>query len=240
MFFLFDAHIDGELGPLGSGALPPPRFRKVVRHARNCHRCAALYERAIRVLRQLEHRSPWEPAQLELEALTSLNGPVARAKVFRPSMATAAVGLAMAAAVALLLFAPSSGDELTVRGAPTAVPVALRIFCGGRGAALSELKEGAACTAGQSLAFAVGAAPAFSRVVLLVRGPSTVEASVSATVNAQVGAEEAVALTAALERGGEVEVVAAFAGDEVSAAAAARGEKSAGALVLKRVVKVAP
>jgi hypothetical protein len=57
---------------------------------------------------------------------------------------------------------------------------------------------------------------------------------------AQVGAEEAVPLTAALERAGEVEVVAAFAGDALSAAAAARGEKSSGALVLKRVVKVAP
>lgn len=240
MFSLFDVHIDGDLGPLGSGALTPRRFRKVVRHARNCHRCAALYERSIRVLRQLEHRAPWEPSQLELEALTSLNRPGARAEDSRPKVGFVLAGLAVAAAVALLVSIPGGGDELTVRGPPTAVPVALRIFCGGRGAPLSELKEGTACTAGQSLAFAVGAAPAFSKVVVLVRGSSTAEASVSATVSAQVGAEEAVALTAALERAGEVEVVAAFAGDEASAAAAARGEKSAGALVLKRVVKVAP
>jgi hypothetical protein len=240
MFSLFDAHIDGELGPMGSGELTPRRFRKVLRHARNCHRCGVLYERSIRVLRQLEHRAPWEPAQLELEALTSLNRPGVGAKVSRPSVGVALVGLALAAAVALVVFPGGGGDELAVRGAPTVVPVALRIFCGGRSAPLSELKEGAACTAGQSLAFAVGAAPAFSKVVVLVRGPSTEEASVSTTVSAQVGAEEAVPLTAALERAGEVEVVAAFAGDALSAAAAARGEKSSGALVLKRLVKVAP
>jgi hypothetical protein len=76
--------------------------------------------------------------------------------------------------------------------------------------------------------------------VVQVRGAATPDASAAMVVRAAPGAEEPVALTAPLLRAGEVEVLAAFAGDAATATAAARGERSPGALVLKRLITVAP
>jgi hypothetical protein len=214
----------------------------VVRHARNCHRCAAQYERAVRVLRQLEHQSPFVPAQVELDAITALNAPgAARPGARQSTWALGVLGALAAVALAVVLLRPTPGtDEFTARGGSGESLVALRVFCGGNGAALSELREGAACTAGQSLAFAVGAAPTHAKVALTVTGSAAAAGSVASQVGARPGAEEPVALTVKLERAGEVEVVAAFAGDAASADLAARGERVSGALVLRRTVKVAP
>lgn len=238
---LFDLHIDRELAALGGGALSPRRFRAVVQHARNCHRCATQYERAVRVLRQLEHQSPFVPAQVELDAITALNAPRGRAPgAANSAWALGLLGAVAATALAVVLLRPTAGDEFTARGGAGQSLVALRVFCGGNGAALSELREGAACTAGQSLAFALGAQPTHARVAVAVSGSAAAPGSVSAQLAARPGAEEPVALTVKLERAGEVEVVAAFAADAASADLAARGERVSGALVLRRTVKVAP
>lgn len=235
----FDSHIDRELGPLGGGALPLRRFRRVLRHARSCHRCGALYERSIRVLRQLENQSPFEPSQLELQALTGLNAPGAPKAFFEPAPWMLGV-LALAAAL-LVLFVTRAPveDEFSVRGGPVS-PVALRLFCGGGGAALSELAEGASCRVGQSLAFAVGAGPSYRQVVVQLSGTAVSAERASSVVAGRPGAEEPVALTAKLEREGEVEVVAAFANEVGIAEAAARGEQAPGSVVLRRTVKVTP
>lgn len=242
---LFDAHIDRDLGTLGAGSLTPRRFRQVVRHARSCHRCAALYDRSIRVLRQLENRSPFVPAQVELDAIAALN--------LRPAMGRAveaprtwgaglvALALVAAAAVVLVVRPAADDDELGVRGGPTGAPVALRVFCGGAGQPLTELREGEACAVGQSLAFAAGAAPTHPWLAVRVGGSAVEAASASEGVTAAPGAEQPVALTVRLERPGEVEVVAAFAPDvAVAAVAAAQGEGPAGTVVLRRTVRVRP
>lgn len=240
---LFEFHIDRELGRLGGGTLPPRRWRRAVRHARNCHRCAALYERSVRVLRQLENQSPFEPAQAELEAIAAFNAPV----VLRPSQlpgrgwALGFFGLAVVSALVLMVSRVTTPtDEFAVRGGAGTTPVALRIFCGGSGAALNELREGAACVAGKSLAFAVGAPPTHSQAVVQIRGSATSEARAVVAVSAAVGAEEPVALTAHLDREGEVEVVVAFAADEATATAAVAGQRAPGAVVLRRLIRVVP
>ncbi len=235
----FDSHIDRELGPLGGGVLPPRRFRKVLQHARGCHRCAALYERSIRVLRQLENQSPFEPAQLELQALTTLNAP--RPKPAFPAPAPWLLGVLALAATFALFFVTRAPveNEFAVRGGPVS-PVALRLFCGGQGTPLAELAEGASCGVGQALAFAVGAGPAYGQVVVQLSGTAVTAQKASSAVTGRPGAEEPVALTAKLERAGEVEVLAAFANDVGTAEAAARGEPAPGAVVIRRAVKVTP
>jgi hypothetical protein len=238
---LFDSHIDRELGPLGGGALSPRRFRRMQQHARSCHRCAALYERSIRVLRQLENQSPFEPAQLELQAFTELNQP--RTRSMLPSSSPWVFGaLAIAAALTLTFVLRAPPDEFGVRGG-VVNPVALRVFCGGQGTALTELTElteSASCSVGQSLALALGAGPSHGQVVVQLSGSAVQPERASSVVTGRPGAEEPVALTAKLERAGEVEVLAAFANDAATAEAAARGERPAGAVVLKRTVKVTP
>jgi len=238
----FDRHIDRELGPLGGGALPPRRFRRVVRHSRNCHRCAALYERSIRVLRQLENRSPLVPAQIELEAIVAYNLPrvMGAAPRSRRGWSLGLLGLSVASTLAVLVWRGQGvEDEFAVRGAGGPA-VALRVFCGGGGAPLGELAAGGHCAVGQSLAFAVGAASTHAQVALAVSGDAAAAAGAQLEVKAVAGAEEPVALTIALEREGTLEVIAAFAPDAVSAAAAARGERVTGVVVLRRTVRVAP
>ncbi len=238
---LFEFHIDRDLAPLGGGSIAPRRFRRVVRHARNCHRCAALYERSIRVLRQLENQSPFVPAQVEVESLTELNVPVRAPFELSPRWAFGLLGVSVALGLLLLSWPRAQPvEEFAVRGAGDARPVALRVFCGGHGSPLVEVRETTSCTVGQSLAFAVGAAASHSHVAVQVRGSATSDASVSAVVTAAPGAEEPVALTAELAREGTVEVIAAFAADAEQATAAARGERVTSALVLRRAVKVVP
>jgi hypothetical protein len=237
----FERHIDRELGPLGGGLLPPRRFRRVIRHSRNCHRCAALYERSIRVLRQLENRSPLVPAQIELDAISAFNAPLVMSATApaRRAWSLAFIAVAVASAVAVVAWrVQAPDDDFGVRGGAVAQRVALRVFCAGNGRALSELTAGKQCAVGQSLAFAVGAASTHSEAVVLVTGSATNEAQVALTVTAGPGAEEPVALTAPLEREGSVEVIAAFAADSATAAAAARGVRVTGAVVLRRTVEV--
>jgi hypothetical protein len=237
----FEFHIDRDLAPLGGGTLPPRRFRRLVRHARNCHRCAALYERAIRVLRQLEHQSPFVPAQVEVDSLTALNLPPRMRFELSPRWAFGFLGVTVAVALVLLNLPRAQPDDaFAVRGGPGAAQAVLRVFCGGHGAALTEVREATSCSVGQSLAFAAGAATSHAQVVLQVRGSATSESSIAAVVTTPPGAESPVALTAELEREGTVEVVAAFAPDADQASAAARGERVAGVLVLRRTVKVVP
>jgi len=235
----FETHIDGELRPLGEGSLSARRFRRVVRHARSCHRCASLYERAIRALRQLENRDPFVPAQVELDVITTLNAPrVMPRPARRRWWAFGAVALA-AAAAALLVVRPLEGNDQFMARGGAAAGASLRVFCGGNGSPRVELKGEASCRVGQSLAFAVGASGANPSMVLELSGAASATSEV-VEVTALPGAEAPVAFTVKLEREGPVELVAAFASDAARAVSAARGEHVSGAVLVRKTVKVAP
>lgn len=239
----FDRHIDTELPALGGGSLPPRRWRRVIRHARSCHRCATLYGRAVHVLRQLENQSPLVPAQIELSIITAINAPgrLGRAPV-HPAWPIGVLA-AVAAAVAFVVLrpaAPHTEDLFAVRGSSEASVVALRVFCGGNRAPLSELREGASCSVGQSLAFAAGARPTHRHLALEVSGSAAAQDRVTEIISAQPGAEAPVGLTVRLERPGTVDIVVAFAAEQGEAETAARGAQVPSALVLRRTVKVVP
>jgi hypothetical protein len=239
MMGFFDLHVDRQLKRLGEGTITPERYRQAVRHARNCHRCAALFERAIHTLRMLEHGDVTQPAGVELSSIEALNVPAARGQrqpvgwwVLLPVAAGLVMGL-----VGVGRERPDA--EFSARG-DSAGGVSFRVFCGGGGRTLDELREGGSCAVGRSLAFAAGSSSELSRLVLAVKGSAVSESSASVGVTASPGAEAPVALTVSLERAGEVNIAATFASDEDSAERAARGEKSKRAVTVRRVVRVTP
>lgn len=240
---LFDAHLDSQLPALARGTVAPRRFRRMLAHAKTCHRCAALYQRAIHTLRQLEHGSPFEPAAVEQQAIGALTEKAVLRKGRSPAerFALWLVPMAAVAAAAAVVLAPLwrvADGELSPRGGGEGT-VSLRVFCGGGGQPMKELREAEGCVSGRSLAFAAGAAAAGQSVAVVVSGSAASWSEALESVAGTVGAEAPVALTVELARRGEVTVVAAFSAEAEAARAAARGGTPAsGVVVVRRVVRV--
>ena len=245
---LLDSHIDRRLPALAAGQLGARGFRGVLHHAKTCHRCAALYQRSIATLRQLENGSPFEPARAELLALEQYNidrvlpgggalaWPLTRRWWFTAVLAASAAGIIGLTASRFLL---PTDAELTARGGGTGAAATVRVFCGGGELPLRELREPMSCPPGHSLALAVGARSPLTRFAIRATGSATPEVEHSGEVDGAPGAETAVALTLPLQREGTAEVVVAFAATDTEALAAVRGASAgSGVQVLRRVVTV--
>ncbi|MBL8951083.1 MAG: hypothetical protein JNK82_09920 [Myxococcaceae bacterium] len=239
----FDSHVDAALPELARGGMSGRRLRRVLAHAKACHRCAPLYQRAVHTLRQLETGSPFEPAQVELDAIVEMNAQEVLKKAAPPPAPRAwlwaplAAGALVAAAVFYLPRLHES-DALEARGGPAGL-VALRVFCGGAGQPLKELREADECESGRTLAFAAGAVAEGQSVALVVSGDAVVTVEVAEPVTAPVGAEAPVKLTVELRRRGSAVVTAAFASDVEQAKSAARGLPAGdGVSVVRRTVRV--
>lgn len=69
---LFSSHVDRQLVHLANnGALPPRQWSRVLRHARDCARCGARYERVMNLRRVFARDTVTEPSGGELEWLAT-------------------------------------------------------------------------------------------------------------------------------------------------------------------------
>jgi len=203
MGFFFDRHIDGQLQTLGEGRISAWQYRSVVHHAKTCHRCAALYDKAIRLLRHMEHQSFEIPAAVEERAILQLGRGTLHAQ--KPAPKAWLLGVVALSACVLIVFA--SEDRWQPRGAPLAKNATLRLFCGGGTSPLHEAGEDG-CKVGEALAFAAGAKVAGSKIELSVSGVA--QATATLEVKGVPGSEQALELTVPLREVGVVNVHASI------------------------------
>ncbi|RKG73616.1 hypothetical protein D7W82_38800, partial [Corallococcus sp. CA049B] len=138
--------------------------------------------------------------------------------------------------------------EFSVRGAvhdpaaPPAAPVAqavLRVFCAKPGQSLHELRAGAACTPGATLAFAAGARPPYTHVAVRVRAGGHEEVNGPFPLSGKAGEERPLELTVALPAGSDMaEVTATFSEHPDATLAALRQGLTEGVVVLRQEVRV--
>jgi len=205
MIPMLQRHIDGSLQSLGNGSLSPKGYRRLVHHAKACHRCAALYDRSIRVLRLLEHQSINEPAGIELRSLEALGHQAPTRQ--RKSGLWLGAALAMVAAVGV--FVVQTQDQWQIRGGGAEPKATLRLFCGTKGKPLHEV-DASGCGVGESLAFAAGYAGADASIELQISGAATAHAVL--VVTGRPGAEDALDFTVPLVASGAVTVDATIKG----------------------------
>ncbi|NNC20380.1 hypothetical protein HJC22_32140, partial [Corallococcus exiguus] len=169
----------------------------------------------------------------------------------------AVLGATLAALFLAVMVTPSSfgptasieptEPEFSVRGAvhdpaPPSAPVAqavLRVFCAKPGQSLHELRAGAACTPGATLAFAAGARPPYTHVAVRVRAGGHEEVNGPFPLSGKAGEERPLELTVALPAGSDMaEVTATFSEHPDATLSALRSGTTAGVVVLRQEVRV--
>jgi anti-sigma factor RsiW len=225
------SHADGLLEALAAGELPERRRKRVLRHMRQCERCAQRYEQLVRANRALAGLSLDEPSPQELATLRAANlkaalgaAAPARRPVQRGVLGWAgALAGGVAALIALVVVRPSDSDEWQARGEAGHRRAVLRVFCVRPNRPVVELETGAPCPPGASLAFAVGAVPPLRSVRIAVEGRP---ASGPLAILGAPGKEQPVSFSFTLEGPvGTREVVATFEEEN---------------LVLRHLVRVEP
>ncbi|WP_404368562.1 hypothetical protein ACIHQR_04410 [Corallococcus coralloides] len=259
----YERHVDAGLTRWSLGELSTPESSRLLRHAHACARCGARYDKWARAHRVFESGQTDTPTATELETLTAAGLEAALTAASPPDAAPArwptlaVLGATLAALFLAVVVTPSSvaptaatepaEPEFSVRGAshdpvtPPA-PVAqavLRVFCAKPGQALRELRAGAACTPGATLAFAAGARPPYTHVAVRVRAGGREEVNGPFLLSGKAGEERPLELTVALPAGADMaEVTATFSAHPDATLAALRQGTAEGVVVLRQEVRV--
>ncbi|MBN9682223.1 MULTISPECIES: hypothetical protein [unclassified Corallococcus] len=258
----YERHVDAGLTRWSLGELSAPESSRLLRHAHACARCGARYDKWARAHRVFESGQTDTPTATELETLTAAGLEAALNAASPPDAAPArwptlaVLGATLAALFLAVVVTPTSvgpstettEPEFSVRGAvhdpavvpatPVAQPV-LRVFCAAPGQSLRELRTGAACTPGATLAFAAGARPPYTHVAVRVRTGGHEEVNGPFPLSGKAGEERPLELTVALPAGADMaEVTATFSEHPAAALAALRQGMTEGVVVLRQEVRV--
>jgi hypothetical protein len=239
-----NGHVDTLLERWATGELSPRQASRLLRHARTCTRCGQRYERMALAWRVLEGGNLHAPSEQEaaaisaagLEAALSAAAPEA-SRLRWPVLAL--LGGMLAALSLPLMLAPTGSGEWTSRGSGTPAEATLRVFCAVKQRPLRALQPGWSCPPGALLAFAAGAQPPLSQVVVRVHGSGLDRTEGPFAVGGKPGAEGPLEVTLPLDMPpGPAEIVAVFADGPEAARKALRGEEVPGSVVLRQQVRV--
>ncbi|RKH82736.1 hypothetical protein D7X99_15125 [Corallococcus sp. AB032C] len=262
----YERHVDAGLTRWSLGELSTPESSRLLRHAHACARCGARYDKWARAHRVFESGQTDTPTSTELETLTAAGLEAALNAASPPDAAPArwptlaVLGATLAALFLAVVVTPTSvgptastepteptEPEFSVRGAvhdpaPSTAPVAqavLRVFCAKPGQSLRELRAGAACTPGATLAFAAGARPPYTHVAVRVRAGGHEEVNGPFPLSGKAGEERPLELTVALPAGSDMaEVTATFSEHPDATLSALHSGTTAGVVVLRQEVRV--